>query len=275
MIAPMLAANARCATVRYPVLASPKLDGVRALVVDGVLRSRSGKPIPNRHAQALFGRAQLNGLDGELIVGAAHGPGVFARTTAGVMSAGGAPDVTFHVFDDYTCHGAFAARLAAAHARIQHAAGCVAVPHTTLRTARSLAAYESRCVKDGYEGVMLRAPAATYKHGRSTAQDGGLLKLKRYADAEAIILGAVEMTPPGSAMLGALRVQDRHTGAQFHVGTGFSADDRAALWARRHSLTGRLAKYRHQPSGAARAPRFPSFIALRDARDTDPPRSPP
>ena len=66
---PMLAATVSDEPLSYPLLASVKLDGVRALVVDGVVMGRSLKPIPNKHVQRLFGHTQLNGLDGELIVG--------------------------------------------------------------------------------------------------------------------------------------------------------------------------------------------------------------
>ena len=35
-------------SLKYPVMASAKLDGIRALVSDGIVLSRSGKPIPNK-----------------------------------------------------------------------------------------------------------------------------------------------------------------------------------------------------------------------------------
>ena len=50
---PMLAALCEDVTkLRYPVIASPKLDGIRALVIDGQLVSRTLKPIPNRYVQS-------------------------------------------------------------------------------------------------------------------------------------------------------------------------------------------------------------------------------
>ena len=66
---PMLAAKTDGKGLSYPLLASPKLDEVRALIINGVVMSRSFKPIPNAHVQELFGRPEYNGLDGELIVG--------------------------------------------------------------------------------------------------------------------------------------------------------------------------------------------------------------
>lgn len=64
---PMLGKDADFNKLRFPLLASPKLDGVRAIIINGVVMSRSLKPIPNKHIQTLF--ADCEYLDGELIVG--------------------------------------------------------------------------------------------------------------------------------------------------------------------------------------------------------------
>ena len=89
----MLAAKTDGKGLSYPLLASPKLDGVRALIINGIVMSRSFKPIPNAHVQELFGRPEYNGLDGELIVGAPTDKDVYRNTTSGVMSQAGEPDV--------------------------------------------------------------------------------------------------------------------------------------------------------------------------------------
>ncbi|MGK3946251.1 hypothetical protein ABK046_48855, partial [Streptomyces caeruleatus] len=62
---PLLATDYDPDKQRYPCVASPKLDGVRGIVRDGIVYSRSNKPIPNRNVQEKFGR--LENFDGELI----------------------------------------------------------------------------------------------------------------------------------------------------------------------------------------------------------------
>ena len=58
---PMLAATLEPPfAVKYPVLVSRKLDGIRATIQGCVVLSRSLKPIPNRHVQQLF--SHLEGL---------------------------------------------------------------------------------------------------------------------------------------------------------------------------------------------------------------------
>jgi DNA ligase-1 len=43
--------------------------------------------------------------------------------------------------------------------------------------------------------------------------------------------------------------------------------DRVTLWQQRDTLIGRLVKFKHQPSGAKEAPRFPKFIGFREPWD--------
>ena len=93
--------------VKLPVYCSPKLDGIRATVIDGVVMSRTMKPIPNPTVQELFGKKKYNGLDGELIIGNPCDEQAFRNTTSAVMShahmVGKMKDLLhFHVFDDCT-----------------------------------------------------------------------------------------------------------------------------------------------------------------------------
>ncbi len=79
--------------------ASPKLDGIRAIVINSVVVSRKLLPIPNEKVQSLFGRTEYNGLDGELIVGDPTAKSVYQDTYSGVMKKSGLPDVRFFGFD--------------------------------------------------------------------------------------------------------------------------------------------------------------------------------
>jgi DNA ligase-1 len=283
---PMLAAPAG-ELIRLPALLSPKLDGIRCLIIDGVACGRSLKALPNKYVQKLFGRSELNGLDGELIVGSPTAKDVFQQTSSGVMSIEGEPEVMFHVFDDFHESGGFQRRLHTAQRRIKKAKCCVAVDHHLIQVADDLNHWEEDYLTLGYEGVMLRHPDGPYKHGRSTAKEGWLLKVKRFEDSEAKILGVTELMhnaneakrnelghlersshkagKVGKKMLGALMVKDLKTGVEFDIGTGFTEDQRKLLWAQ--DLVGRVVKYKFQPTGVKEKPRFPVFIGFRDAVD--------
>src|SRR6185312_4948109 len=106
--------------------------------------------------------------------------------------------VQFLVFDAYMPGPPFGLRLksAAAQARVWGSgtrnAACSAIDHALIKDAAGLAAYEQRCLAEGYEGIMVRDPAGLYKQGRSTVAEGGLLKVKQFLDAEATIIGFEE-----------------------------------------------------------------------------------
>lgn len=286
---PLLAATTDGQNLRYPLLASPKLDGIRAVVVDGVVLARSLKPVPNRFVQNLFGRQELNGLDGELVVGESVGNDVFNRTSSGVMSIGGEPEVKFHVFDDFSVSPGFETRLRHATKRAKKHALIRPVQHTLVSDYEQLMEMERLYVGLGYEGLMLRDPLGPYKHGRSTLREGWLLKLKRFKDSEAEIIGFVEQltntneakinelgykersskragkVPAG--VLGAFVVRDTKTQVEFELGTGFTAAQRHFFWSVRDKLMGRLAKYKSQEVGAKNKPRLPVFLGFRHELD--------
>lgn len=101
-VKPLLSCEVDIGKVNFPIYVSTKFDGIRCLIIDSVVYSRSLKPIRNKHVQELFGNPEYNGFDGELIVGDIYAPDVFQKTTSGVMSTEGTPDVTFYVFDLFT-----------------------------------------------------------------------------------------------------------------------------------------------------------------------------
>lgn len=298
--APMLAAKTPDAGFKYkfPLIVSPKLDGIRAIVKDGVVLSRALKPIPNKHVQKLFGLSALNGLDGELIVGPPvgrdeNGDDVMQRTTKGVMRIEGEPDVRYHLFDMWDRpEQPFWARLIGAHSFIQpfHELPLYGVEHVAITGVDSMDAFEAMYLAMGFEGAMLRDPNGSYKFGRSTAKEGGLIKVKRFEDAEATVIGverkfhnANEATVDelghtkrsthqagkvGLEELGAL-ICKTPEGVEFNIGTGFTQAQREALWKEgAGSLIGKLVKYKSfTAAGVKDAPRFPVFLSFRDPID--------
>ena len=285
---PMLAATVGALQgLTYPLLASPKLDGIRALVLPGVgLVSRTLKPIPNHYVRQTFSNPYLANLDGELILGQ-HDEAVFRRTTSAVMSQDDQPAVTFHVFDVYSKTLPYIERLSYLEGR-SWPAGVKIVPHTRINKISELLEYEANALEDGFEGVMLRSLDGMYKEGRSTVNQGWLLKLKRFEDAEAIITGYEERMMNGNfpttdalghtkrsshqanlsgrGDLGALVVRGingPYKDVNFRIGTGFDDATRAALWAT--PRVGEVVKYKYFPQGSKDAPRFPVFLGFRPA----------
>jgi len=286
---PLLAATVKDPSkLRFPLLASPKLDGVRALVIDGEVYSRSFKLIPNLHVQKLFGKPQYNGFDGELIIGSPHAQDVFHKTMSGVMSVDGEPDAKFHVFDDFLFLGVFQQRLESVSKRSRGIGDIFPVGHWSMSSQEDIDTFEQTVLAQGYEGVMLRDPLGHYKEGRSTEKEQILLKVKRFVDAEAVIVGFTEAMHNtneaqvnelgtkershkkegmvGKNMLGSIKVVTKE-GVDFEIGTGFTEAQRIEFWKDRKNLLGKLVKYRSQEIGVKDRPRFPVFHGFRDKID--------
>lgn len=180
------------ASLPYPALFSPKLDGIRATVQNGKLYSRSLKLIPNLDMQEIWGKREFNGLDGEIVVGPPTAEDCFNRSTSVVMSRSkSAKDAKFYTFDVFSDEK-FYLRTDEAEARSEVACGMIYVEHTLIEDAKELARYEARQLKLGYEGIMRRSEDGLYKRGRSTLKEQGLIAIKRFVDAEAVILQVYE-----------------------------------------------------------------------------------
>lgn len=291
---PMLADEIDLNLVQYPVIASPKLDGVRATFVQksesGLLTplTRSLKPLANRAVSEKF--LASHPLDGEFIVGDPTSSSVF-RDTMKVVSSHEADirDLKFYVFD-MVQPGEFTARLKRAHElAVEQIAPFVPVPHVVVQSESELLRMEEELLTQGYEGVMVRRLQAAYKFGRSTTREGALLKMKRRLTSEAVVIDTVEqmhnaneakldnlgytersshqanMVPTG--VLGALVVRDLHSHVEFNIGTGFLAAERQEWWKQREGLVGKIVSYEYLPVGVKDKPRHPVFKGFRDERD--------
>lgn len=184
--------------LKYPVIGSPKLDGIRCVLPQGKALSRNLKPIPNPDLRALLEMARrCDGLDGELMLPG----GTFQETTSAVMGRSVDIDttrrITFNVFDHVHDDAKFQIRYARAAAQVAMVkAGWPninLVPHTLIRDENELVLYEHEMLAAGHEGIMLRDPNGPYKFGRGTLREGWLLKVKRFEDAEATVVGFEQM----------------------------------------------------------------------------------
>lgn len=272
-------------------MASPKIDGVRALNVEGQLVSRTMKAIPNQHTQLLLRSGTLHGLDGELVVGQPTDKNLMQQTMSGVMTYEGVPDVKWYIFDMWDSPQSWLTRgtLAKEIVTEQGRAEIIWVPHRYVRSVEEMLTYEAELLEQGYEGIMLRDLYGPYKQGRSTLRQGWLLKVKRFVDAEAIVLGYTELmhnqnelttdvrgyakrtshqeNQVAGGMLGALVGRDIKTGVVFDTGTGFTPEQRRNLWIGRKYLPGKIFTYKHFPHGVKDKPRHPVFKSFRDRRD--------
>lgn len=285
---PMLAG--KCSDVsklQYPVYATPKLDGIRALKIDGSLVSRNFKAIPNRHLRHLFESLLLDGTDGELILLNDKPCGAsFSETSSAVMREDGEPQVQFMAFDlvKESARKPYLDRIADLEKSKRSTYLRILSP-LKLDSEGDLLAYEKQCLSLGYEGIMLRTGDGPYKFGRSTEREGWLLKLKRFDPGDVIVIGFEQlysnqneaeedafghtkrssrkdgMVPVDT--LGKLIVRDIKTLVEFGLGSGYDDAERYKIWKNQAKYIGKIAKYQFQACGVKEKPRFPVFLGWR------------
>lgn len=283
---PMLAGKVEdLAAVRYPVLVTPKLDGIRCLKINGKALTRSFKPIPNKHIREWIESNLPDGVDGELMC-----EGTFQEATGGVMRESGEPEFTYYIFDYITGPSItpYVDRMKDLK-RANFNGHCKLVLPVEVRSETELKVIEEKFISEGFEGLMMRTPNSPYKFGRSTEREGWLLKLKRFEDDEAIVIAINEQMHNeneaqkdafgrtkrstakaglvGSGVAGGFIVKCKKFRNDFGIGMGDS-EMAKEVWANRGKYIGAIVKFKYQPIGSTvDAPRFPGFVGFRDKRD--------
>lgn len=293
--------------MRLPKLGSPKIDGFRCWVRNGVAETRNLTPLQNYFTCRVLSDPGLNGLDGELVCGAPNGPGVFARAQSAFKRRDGEPDFTFHVFDDASERGEYRKRLKTAERRIARLGLSYVrlVPQTELYTVDNILEFEQHHIGLEYEGIMLRSPDGHYRPGRSTPTQDDLWKVKRFIDGEAVVTGLEEALlnenvaerdatgrlkrssaqagrTQGKGMVGAVLVNDPDWGPM-RLSPGIMTHNmRRRVWEeyefmlncknyepadREAVLIGRTAHWRAFGYGTKDKPRFPRFYGVRDGEE--------
>jgi len=285
--------------MEFPVYATPKIDGIRALKIENMgIVSRSFKPIKNQGVAHILDTLLPNNSDGELYIQ----DSTFQDITSFVNTKQDHCNLHFvyywfdYVKDDST--KGYIERINDMKVYLDNNKSgndpsCTIIPlyPTKINSIKELYTYEQESLEKGFEGIMIRKPNGEYKFGRSTLNQGILLKLKRFVDDEATIVGFEELMHnknekkinelqlssrshkkngmvPGNT-LGSFIVEMmfNSTLQQFKVGSGFTSQQRSFFWNNRDNFKGKLVKFKYFDQGIKRVPRHPIFIGIRDIND--------
>jgi DNA ligase-1 len=236
-------------------LISEKLDGVRALWDGRSLFFRSGLPIA---APRWFVDALPRGvaLDGELWIGRGRFEGLSGAVRKAVPVDAEWRALSYRLFDLPGAPGPFSERAARLQALATDARSPLftTIPQHRLPDAAALQRRLDEVMRAGGEGLMLHRADALWRPGRSDQ----LLKLKPLQDAEATVIGHTAGQGRHAGRLGALRVR-ADDGTEFLIGTGFSDAERE-----HPPPLGSVVTFTHRGTTESGAPRFASFLRLRD-----------
>ena len=125
------------------------------------------------------------------------------------------------------------------------------VDHRICKSKEDLVETMDKVCGDKGEGMMLRDPQSKYEHRRSDR----LLKVKRFEDDEATVIGHERGSGRCEHMLGALRVKRCSDGQEFKIGSGFTDTIR-----KNPPKIGRKVTFKFMGLSNSGIPRFPIFM---------------
>ncbi len=296
---PMLASNdvvlqTEFASLSYPKVASPKLDGFRQYNLNGRPTTRSGKQLANTWTREILTRPEFSGLDGELITGSPTAPDALHKAQSAFTTIAGMPDFTWHIFDDLGRgpNGFWRHWESVVLPRIHTLPEwCVAVPQQLVSNSDELLSFHKHITALGYEGTVIRSPNSPYKHNRSTRKQEWMLKIKDITYEEVMVISFNEkMINANEAMqddlgftrrsshkagkipadtLGSFTVRSIKSGEEFSVGTGPLTDmELRSIWLTRAKCATQIMTVKYYSQAANRMkPRSGQYVAWRAIED--------
>jgi len=194
-------------TLKYPTMASVKMDGVRCLVFDGKMYSRSMEPLHpavTERFQPIIDIAHRAGvcLDGEIW----KEDMPFNKIMHATAHAEECKELRLHVFDILTVTEWYqAVPQTPFNQRANHYGPwcglydpeqkhCVPVTQYVCNDAEHVRRMRQEAYQLGYEGLMLKDPNSAYRHSRSTAKQNEFWKLKFWDTLNGKIVGFKQMS---------------------------------------------------------------------------------
>lgn len=235
-------------------LMSEKLDGVRGYWDGRQLFSKNGTRF---YAPPAFTKNFPDfAVEGELW----GGRQTFEKTV-GIVRKQKAHDgwleLKFAIFDVPTATGGFEERLhKAADWFARHPSdNAFVIEHRPAGSHAHVSEALKRIEALGGEGLILRRRGSAYATGRS--QD--ILKVKNYADMEAVVVAHISGQGRHQGRMGSLLVELPGSRTRFKIGTGFSDAVREAP-----PPIGALVTFKYYGFYQSGIPKFPSFLRIRN-----------
>jgi len=214
---PMLAPNDKVNLdeIKYPILASTKLDGIRCIFYKGEMVSRSLKPIVNKQLKEKFQPIADYSKEHNLILdGEIYSPDLtFQEIISFVMTKdledsktikkmGGSvsipEDLKFYCFDivkDDNFDEEFIERNYIAQEIVMDFEDLIVlVAQTNVISKHQVEAHFEYALDKGYEGLILKSFDGRYKCGRGTLKEGLIYKVKPFLTFDSKIIDVVQST---------------------------------------------------------------------------------
>jgi len=239
--------------IKYPVLVTPKVKGVRCLTLDdGYAVGIDLQRIPNFFIGYELSNYGMGGLDGVLTI---RGELDKSAIVDKVKDVDAVVKFEYHVFDLWAMtHNDYDDRVADLARLLPRPRPPMMKVHApvTVHDINGLVNYWDECVDGGYDGVVLHQPDGRYvMHGHPSPVNTYELSLHSMAT------GTILRAKGEPDVLGAFVVRDK-AGNEFDVAHGYTWKEREFFWKTRKQHVGYDLTYRYNPG--ALMPRNPVFV---------------
>lgn len=264
-IKPMLASHFNERRIKFPCLCQPKYDGVRCTISqdeDGIhIISRKGKPYKIPHLEKWANENwHLLPLDGELYN---HKELTFQEIISAVKKVSEITSKIRYAVYDRPIEGVPNKerwdRVIHDFESVTKDAPAYCSDWNYCDNMEQVWKYHTKCVADGYEGIIIRNFDGLYEFG---FRSNSLIKLKVFDDAEFEIVDVIEATGRDAGT--AIMVLQTSEGNEFRAKPQGSRDLRATYLKQRVNIIGKWATVQYQGFSDDGVPRFPSLITIRD-----------
>jgi len=275
--------------IEYPLLASFKLDGIRAIIMNGELYSRALKVIANENIHKRFKDLKEYSkkhnviLDGEL-----YTDSVTFNELSGIIRSDNKElpdDLEFWCFDLLTEENKPFAERVRDYTSIRHPYFHPLVQKEVFSPAMVQLGFKF-ALDNGFEGLILRNPTSQYKFGRATIKENIAFKVKAYETFDNKIIDvtqATEVKEGAEKKINELgrsvtsqKKDDRvliekaatfvvlHDGKECGISLPMTDEEKLDIWKHKNKYIGRTIEYKGMEIGSKDVPRHCVFIRFRD-----------
>lgn len=263
--------------LNFPLLVSPKLDGIRCIIRNGQAINVKGKPFKNQELQkwAKQHSEVLEGLEGELCSSSLEKREFVSR----LRSADGISDFEFLVYDNlnYAAQPYGIRRMFIVENQNQLPTRARIYPAVMLKDYMELAAYQTVQLSREAEGVVLRDPLAPYLFGTCNKHEPYVQEIRRHLEGEAICIGFTEATELRCRIRDSKRVKrlvsskklksltcQNADGKTFEVRFDREDPTRKTWWKHRKHLLGKRITFSYQSTDESTMFKLPIFTGFCD-----------
>jgi len=292
---PMLAPNEKVELkdLKFPLLASYKLDGIRCIFKDGQMYSRALKQFPNIKLRERFSElAEIAHKEGVILDGELLSKSLTFNELSGItrqLDKELPDDLFFYCFDAIPCEQydlSFKTRIDILETLPFVFYYMKLVKQWSILRPEEIEPLYENSLAWGCDGLILRDPNGRYKFGRGTIKEGLIYKMKPFMTFDAKIIGIIQATEVREGAekkineLGrsvtSKKKDDRiliekaaafvvmYEGKELKVTIAMTDEEKEEVWKNQKKYLGRMIEYKGMLVGAKDLPRHPVYVRMRD-----------